>query len=215
MLRTYIPEVDEFLEIAFQEMKRAKVKIVITTFKYVKLSDSVKCNGYFCGEYDDGYQAEFAISVGKPLSKWLPVFIHEYCHFKQWMENSKCWRAFDKFENNEENLLFDWVLDREMVADVKMLKKVLKVTREVELDCERRVIKMIEKYNLPLNKTLYSKRAGAYIMFYNYMFKHRTWYKIGREPYNNKELMKLMPKNLNGNYSRLNAKVEKILHQCV
>ena len=52
-------------------------------------------------------------------------------------------------------------------------------------------------------------------MFYNYIGKYKKWYKIGKEPYNNKKIRRLMPTNLRGKYNKLTPKLEKLYKECI
>ena len=66
----------------------------------------------------------------------------------------------------------------------------------MELDCERVAIGVIEKHLLPIDIPEYCKKANAYVHFYNLMKETRKWYSIGKEPYNIKEIVDIMPDNL-------------------
>ncbi len=75
--------------------------------------------------------------------------------------------------------------------------------KELELDCERRAVKKIKKFDLPLDVEEYIKQASAYIHYYNYMQLRRNNYTPGKEPYYNNTITSAMPKTLRGKYKRL------------
>ena len=61
----------------------------------------------------------------------------------------------------------------------------------------------------------YAQRASAYVYFYSFVKQVRKWYKIGKEPYNNKKIVHKMPKNLNGRYTVFPKKLFNLYKECV
>jgi hypothetical protein len=67
----------------------------------------------------------------------------------------------------------------------------LRIIQQLEIDCDRRAINQIEKYNLPVNKIIYTQKSNSYILSYNYMFTDRIFFK--NLDFENEELIRLMP----------------------
>jgi len=79
--------------------------------------------------------------------------------------------------------------------EIKFIKNKIDKIKYLELDCEKRAVKNIKKYNLPVNIETYIQKANSYILFYNYVKETRQWSKPGNAPYalKNKELWSLCP----------------------
>ena len=186
----------EFVQFVKTECEPYDVKIHLPKQLSVK-----KCNGYF---EDDGGCFTLACATKKHWTKWFPVFVHEYCHFCQWREDSPYWLNFvDKHGNDVVEHIFEWLNGREFGDNIW---NYIRATREGELDCERRAVKIIKKLDLPINPDLYAQRANAYVNFYNYIALRRKWYKVGKAPYENKKIVELMPRHLKGDFDKIDMK---------
>lgn len=146
------------------------------------------CMGYF----DDMHHAppRYAVATGRPLSEWLPIAVHEFCHVKQWIERVPAWTnqvitpsacALD--------LLGEWFNGREMKKE--QIAKLVRVAREVERDCEERTVSEIIRHRLPIDPAKYAKQANSYVFSYTAMSKTRAWY--ARSPRDIPQILKLMP----------------------
>lgn len=206
-LLTHNDEINAFIADLSKKLNKKKVKFIFAPCSYVQAEGDVRVNGYF-----DDEPAELAVSIGKPLKQWFPCLVHESCHFDQWSTGSKLWKACDKFDKVDKSL-FDWLNGAKLTKPE--VKLALETIRELELDCERRTVAKIEKFNLPIDIPAYIKNANAYINFHNYVGLTRKWYKIGSEPYNNAKILDLMPDNLDGDYSALPKKLIPLFDECV
>lgn len=185
---TYNKKIDRFLLDSIKKLENNKVKLILSTQDYLKLGRKTNCNGYF--EED---KKELAVATGNGLNYWLPILVHETSHFDQWREKSTVWANYSKAVG----------------------KEIILKTRDLELDCEIRSVEKIKKYDLPINKSEYIKKANAYILFYTFIGNTKRWYVIGKEPYNNKKIVNLMPDHFNIDYNVLDKKLEKLYHQCL
>lgn len=213
-IKTYNRNVDKFIKDLMKQCDKFNINLILSTTAYVKNGTNanigIKTNGFF-----DAELGNMAVAIGKPMEQWLHTLVHESCHLDQYLDKDcKEWKRMYFDDTNACTEFFNW-LEKEESLTIKQIYKYAGIMRNLELDCERRTIKKIKKYKLPIDIKIYAKQAGAYISFYNYLPKHAKWYKIGKEPYNNLELLKLMPSNLKGSYTKLNKKVEKLLHACV
>ena len=205
----YDKNIDKFISDLQKRCKKYKITFLMSGLDYVKWGNG-KSNGFFNDE-----DMEMAISIGKPVDKWLNTLIHESCHFDQWVQNCKTWQNMKKQKPDACTQLFEyWLYNKKKISKEQAIDMAC-IMRDLELDNERRTIKKIKKYNLPIDIKEYARGAGAYVMFYNYIGKYKKWYKIGKEPYNNKKIRALMPTNLNAKYDKLTPKLEKLYKECV
>ena len=148
---------------------------------------------------------KLAVAMNKPRKQWLGVLAHEYSHYEQWKEQAESWTNSTIDEEDAEDIIFRWVRGEEFSQN--FLDKCFIAAKEIELDCERRAVKKIKKFELPLDVEEYIKQASAYIHYYNYMGLRRNSYIPGKEPYYNKEIISAMPKTLRGKYAKLPKKI--------
>ena len=202
-LQTYNKETDSFLVHVQKTLNESKVELNLSLTDYV-MFDNVKSNGCFLS----GTPA-LSISVGKPIEKWLPVLVHEYSHFTQWKESAKVWMDL---ATGEENYIWEWIEGKSYPLDY--IKTLIKKVRDMELDCEKRTVENIKKFNLPINYRLYVRASNAYICFYSYMLLKRKWYHIGREPYTNTKILLKMSNKFDMNYDKLDNELVKLYKEC-
>jgi DNA-directed RNA polymerase subunit F len=191
-------EILDFIDFAREETDRYEINFELRDVKYFRLVDEgyAKCHGYFD---EDGMALKCATNMHH--SKWVPILIHEYSHFEQWVEQCPAWTDSICKEDETGNDFYLWVMGKKEIP-YKIAKKIVSKTRDMELDCERRAHKNIKKFNLPLDREAYAQQANAYIHFYNWTLERRTWYKVKKCPYHMREITKLMPKTLRGNYDK-------------
>jgi len=144
--------------------------------KYVN-SGGIKCSGY----YDE---TDLVVAAGK--KEWLDVLVHESCHLDQYFDKVPFWR------NGEDaiNLIDSWLLKKKK-ASQERLKKAFKNVILLELDCEIRTVKKMQKYKIKFNKEEYIQKANSYLFSYWATLRDRKWFKF---PYENKKIYKNMPK---------------------
>lgn len=142
------------------------------------------------------YHAESkSIWLARKHPLWWEVLIHEYCHLLQdldgrdhawFMSRSHDWKwqAFD-----------DWVLHRrELRAD--RLLSATRVIQAMELDCDKRVVKILRKHDFPtIDIATYSMRSNAYAWSYEAARLTRKWTNKER-PYRVPEIRALVPAQL-------------------
>lgn len=169
----------------------------------------VKCDGLGVGGYFD--ESDGILKVAGKNIHWFDILIHEYCHFIQWLEKAECLKTFDKDAGS-----WDIWLRKKVELSEKKLDKAFKAARNVELDCEKRVIKMAKKYNLPLNVKYYIKGANAYMYLHSFVKKNRIW--PSKSLSVSKGLFKLMPTKFltEEQYNQLPQKIEYFIQKdCV
>lgn len=197
-------KVDKFIGKALQELIAKGVSI------HLIAKDKVgKWSGYF-----DDTAPELKMATGKPKEEWLPIFVHEYCHFLQWQD--------ENFSDDH----IDWDAIEEWTDGNKKMKReaivpLLYGARDVELDCEKRTLELIRRYNLPVCQEDYTKRANSYIMFYTFLAKKAPKYGVGTwcnkmPPYRVPEIFEIMPGDKLGSGKRISKKyIELIEKHCL
>ena len=139
----------------------------------------------------------------------IPLLVHEFSHMQQWIENSKVW-SYGKYLDD---------VDRWLVGDdVKDIDEKINKIQLLELDCERRAVKYILKYSLPINLKIYCQKANAYLFFYTWMRETRTWSREGNSSYADKniELRSKCPTKLKtiGYYRTIPKNIHKKFIEC-
>lgn len=150
-------------------------------------------NGFFV----ESPSLKLEVGTNKPLISWLRIFIHESCHMDQWIEGCQAWK--DSVIDGKETIDYidEWVNGKEL--DDNFLAGCLVSSRNVELDCERRTIEKIKKYNLN-DGLIYAEdlseeiqMANSYIFFYSALYYMRRWNSPGKSPHLLKEVYKHFP----------------------
>ena len=189
-----------FFDYTKKQIEILGVKVVISKKKYISFIDS-KCAGYFSPGDGKNEPPTLAVATGRGAKEWLPVFVHESCHLDQWMENSKIWKKYAELD-----ILDEWVYGKKF--DKNILNKSTKNSINLEVDCEKRTVKKIIEWNLPIDIDEYIQRSNAYVMFYNYVKKVRKWSDPDKTPFRNKRIFKHMPKTWLDNYHYLSPEIE-------
>lgn len=179
----------KFISEALIEMIENKVSINLLRKNIIDMNGTC-VNGFFTGK-----PLTFNCAMAKAQKDWVPVFLHEYCHYKQFKENSKKWDNFLKVGGYK---IWDWI-NNKIELNSSELKEIVNVTRDLELDCEKRVIKIIEKYELGcIDIKEYIKMSNAYMFFYSLLPKTRKWYTMA--PYDFNNILKIVPDKFVDNY---------------
>ena len=176
--------------------KEVGIKYDVRPVKYLVLSGNIRCSGYFCEE-------TMKLVVAGKSKDWLGILVHEYAHLTQWQDkNTNIWKTGSTGVTN----LDDWLGGKK----IRSVKKAIEWSRDLELDNEKRSVKLIKKWKLPVDLNDYIKKANAYIQFYNYMRYSKRWSKPGNAPYSNKVIYEAMPPNFRMNYKKMSDKYLKL-----
>lgn len=206
MLTSKNKKTKAFLNHVKTQAEELGVRIIISKKNYITLSKNIKCYGYFTSNFGTKSKPTLAISTGKGEEFWLPIFVHETCHMEQWVKNTKLWEESDKLD-----IIDEWINGKEFSK--KIINKSIKNSRELELDCEKRTVKKIKKWNLPINTKTYTQKANTYVFFHNYIKKTRRWTSTKKSTYNSENIYSKMPSKWLKSYSKLPAYVENLFDQ--
>lgn len=185
----------QFIKFVKSECKKYGVKCELRNTSYLKLSGNIKCSGYF-----DEEEPSLVCSMNRP--DWIEILAHEFAHLTQWVDQIPLWKksmvSMVKVD--------DWLGG----AKIHNIKKHLAVVRDLELDNEKRAVKIIKKFGLDIDIDRYIQKANAYVHFYNRMGDTRRWANTINSPYKNKRLISAMPANFRMDYTKIPKKIEKI-----
>lgn len=190
--------VEKLIDFIKSECKKHKVKFELRKGKYVQCEKGIKSSGYFDTE-------EKSLVCAKNNPNFIYIVAHEYCHLTQSLDNCKAWK---NYENSESGILTDWLTGKNF--NIKRIKKVINTSLHLELDNEKRTIKVLKKFGMSKKELdLYIQKSNAYVLFYLYMLETRQWYKPNNAPYENVKVVRSMSKKFNMNYSKLSNKAKK------
>ena len=198
-MKRYSKNDKAFIQFVKDECKRLGVKTHIKDVKYVKLSPTIRCSGYF-DDADPDKGAILACSMGK--DDGLEILVHEYCHLTQWQDELPLWNQ----ANKALPIIDEWLAGK--YKRPQTLNKAFEIAIALERDNEMRSVRMINEWGLSIDVDKYIKKANSYLMFYNWMKQTRRWSKPNNQPYHNKRIVEAMPTNFKLNYSKLPKKFE-------
>lgn len=165
---------------------------------------SVHCYGYtsagfFCDE-------DKVIKIASKNTFWLDTIVHEYAHFLQWIEGSHLFRKSGHAIHN-----VDQWFNREEITK-KRLSRSFYIIRSMERDCEIRACRLARKFDLPIRKEGYAKRANLYIYTHWIMEEKRKFWAYKKDPMQSKYILSLMPNNFRMHtHKRIPPKILKAL----
>lgn len=190
--------VDRFIKHVKAECKANGIKLRLKRTSYLIATKSIRCSGYF-----DEIGKELVVAKENP--RWLEILVHEFGHLTQWKENCKEWRNLkDSIEKVD-----SW-LQGEKVRGIKVA---INRVRSLELDNEKRSVRIIKEWDLPINTKEYTQKANAYVAFYNWMYYTRRWCSPANSPTVNPGVYKRMPKIFRMDYKNLSEKYVKIFQE--
>lgn len=184
--------VKKFIKDLRKDCKKNGIKIELKPSVQIFSNPGLKCLGYFSHH-------EKVIKVAKNNNQYLAVLIHEAQHLCQYLENTIEWQKDEQFGNQA---FEDWINGKE----IKNIGRAITNLLALELDCERRALKKITEYDLPINSSTYIQRTNQMCQYYRFVQKYRRW--------NNKPFtfFEQFPTRFmsEGWYKKLSPKAEKI-----
>lgn len=188
---------EAFIKHVKSECRKYGVKYEMHNAGYLRLPGNMKCSGYF----DDTTPI---LVVAKKRQDFLEILTHEFCHLTQWVEQCDVWVNL----GNSTSIVDSWLMGK----DCENINYHLDRCRDLELDNEKRSVKMMEKFKLSIDSKLYTKKSNAYVLLYNWMKISRRWPKgAGGAP--NTRLLDAMPDTFSLNYTKLSKEIETIFRE--
>lgn len=173
--------IDVFIKDLRKKCRDHGIELKLIRSKKVPLDED---KTMFSAGYFDSGGKQLVVAINRP--DYLQILIHESSHLDQYIENCKAWRG-------EKNgfMVDEWLSGKDW--DKRKIKRAINNTISLELDCEKRSVKKIIQYNLPVGETVYIQKANAYLLFYNFMFYVRRWIDPNNCPYVKPEVYNKMP----------------------
>lgn len=197
--------VGSFIQHALIEMILHKVEIQLIQQNSVSCGHEDSCAGFF----DDDPKPVFVCAMGCAQRDWIPIFIHEYCHFLQWKEQSKIWINFQKIDKG--CILDKWISGK-IELSTESIKKVCNASRDIELDCEKRSVEIIKRFDLEFNIDEYIQKSNSYILYFNLIPNKRCWF-TKESPTNIKKITDIMSTKFLKNYNRTPKKYTQLVNK--
>lgn len=187
----------KFLTDCLINLESNNVKVLLTKEPKVYVDFDKTYTKGFWDDASDPKNPTLSCSVYGPEEDWISIFAHEYCHFLQWIDKPKVWYAYSRLNSD---VLSDCINNKPIKHS--KLEYYLNTTRDIELDCEKRTVKLLSEYKLPLDLKKYIKGANIYIFYHNYLKISRKWH--GKEqipPHENKHLLNIVDSKFYSNYN--------------
>lgn len=180
-----IPETcRRFVASTTSEMAARGVKVRLVEAEHADVGGS-KVGGYF-----DFYGPEFVVATGKPPHLWLSVYVHEYCHFLQWVQDTPAWRAKLPGDCCPQEAFDAWLANVvEMTPD--QLRAAVGLVLACEHECEQMALAIIALQDLRIAREWYVRAANVYLAWYGVVMQTRRWY--DRSPYATDTLTAIVP----------------------
>lgn len=160
----------------------------------------IKSNGISVAGYFDAETLAIATKDDNDPLRWVSLFAHEYNHLEQWAEDCKEWTNCTIEEGHDALVIFDMWLSGLVELNDKQLTRYTNLAIDVELDCEKRTVETIKKFELPFDIDEYTQRSNAYAFQYKFVKKHRVWNILGKAPSSLREVYSLMSKKFDMDY---------------
>lgn len=199
-----LKHIQTFIYSLRRQAKSLGIKLIISsTKKFVSMGkDDVETSGYFDAKSNE-QKGILGVGTKRPISEWLPVLVHESCHMDQWNEGLPIWK---KSENMKYNMFDDWLMNKR--CNKKDAYYCIDILRDIEIDCEKRSVEKIIKYDLPIDLKEYIRKANAYIFGYNWMKKSRKW--INSEALYNNDVLSVIDTDWYEDYTETPKKIESM-----
>jgi len=155
------------------------------TVKLVQRSSQDNCIGWF-----DEETKEFGCCLKQ--EEFFNIYLHEYCHFLQWRDDPDFFRK----AGAGITILTHWLKKRRKSGQNGRVR-----TQLLELDAERRALRLIKKYKLPVDVGRFCQRANVCLFGYLLVEKNKKWPKY----FYTEKIMSYFPKRLLplGEYGKL------------
>jgi len=192
-----LENIQSFILSLKRKANKLGVTLQLDNKKHIEITDNIKVCGFFM-ERIGRIPGILATATGLSIAEWLPILVHESCHMDQWQEKISLWKECGKLP---EEIIDNWIEGKNYTK--KTVEHAIKITRNLELDCEQRAVKKIKRFNLPINIDEYIQRANVYLFFHNWVLLKRKWYNTQNEPFTNQKIYGLMNKDWYESYDEM------------
>tara|TARA_R110000824_G_scaffold238429_2_gene427225 strand:- start:8655 stop:9359 length:705 start_codon:yes stop_codon:yes gene_type:complete len=172
---------DEF----FPAMFTAGVKLDATAESHID-----GCGGYFC---DDDGEGNPLLTVACGNDMWPQTLLHEWNHAQQFFDKAEVWTDGLLPSGDYGSDLIELWYGGYVELTEEQLTRYYEPILAVELDCEKRSVRMIVDLDLPFHTEEYAKAANAYLLGHSELRRRRSWFVPGKAPYAFQSILDEMP----------------------
>ena len=148
-----------------------------------------RCEGYF--NYGKTKKERRIVVAGKSQT-WLYILAHEYCHFLQLLEYPTWYsNKFDISQDIVNNVSVGFINKK---WTKRQIRNAFLLVAYNERDCERRTVKLLEKWGIPFNKDIYIKKANLYV-YLHHMWMNSHSLKTKFDVYKSAKLLNMLAGN--------------------
>jgi len=187
-------KIDKFVEFVETSLERKGFSLILVDDHSVEVGENMYSSGYF-----DYFDKVIKVATKRENDKWISVLAHEYSHFLQYTEQCDEWGSCHNGDMDINEYVVNW-LEGDDTLHYRVICNYIDKIQKLELDCEKRTIKIIKQFKLPVKIKFYTKVACAYIHFHNCMTETRQWVKYGYKFSEDTELLNLIKPNFNQDF---------------
>lgn len=192
-----------FVDFVRIQSKKHKIYLGLRNSTFVKTPVTyMKCAGYFD-------EKKRVLMVATKSDYWFRIFLHEYAHMTQWLENIPLWARYAETRADEK--MDAWLNG----GDVENHEMYIDIIRDLELDNEKRTVDIINewKFNDIIDVNQYIKESNAYVLSYNRLKATRIWEPSGGVSYSNEAVLNLMSDKFDMDYTTLSPELIQLFDQ--
>ncbi len=142
-----------------------------------------RANGFFCDRRRE-------VRVARGRADWLDILIHEYAHFRQWVEQPA---GVYNADAAAAATVHDYLHRGKTVAPA-VLRKAFNRVMAFERDAEMRALRLAKAHRLPIDEERYARHANLYIYSHHLMRDTGKWSGRGN-PHRSWRIVDMMPKD--------------------
>lgn len=147
-------KLDKFLSSSIHSLIELGVGIDLVQSNRIDCGNEIYTNGFF----NDSIP-KICVAIQKEKEIWIGIFVHEYAHVMQWIENDPIY-----FDSNLD--IFDNWLTKKQEYSQKEIDKCIEVSKLLEIDADKRAIDILNRWNISERfKRNYIKKSNAYGLF--------------------------------------------------
>jgi len=164
-LKSSNPKIQKFLKMALSDLHDYGI-----TLKIYKqdIHNNYPLIGYF-----DEIKKILAVKKNKI---WLKTFVHEYSHFLQWKQSMQSHEKYlkhrKKYKSDPDLCVSRW-LDNRLKYDNR-IKSAFERIRYDEIHCDLIAVKLIKRYQLPIDVSTYIQEANLDILSYQFIEENKS-----------------------------------------
>ena len=137
--------------------------------------------GFFCDR-----QRILRVARGRP--DWLDILVHEYAHFRQWVEQPA---GVYNADAQASITVHDYLHRGRTVSD-SVLRKAFSRVMAFERDAEMRAMRIAKAHGLPIDGERYARHANLYIYSHHLMRDTGAWRSV-TDPHRSWKIVRMMP----------------------